>query len=71
VAVNGEYDEGYNLTAPPELVVVDAKGRLATATTPEGSLDYPTAVAFGGSGTVYLLNGSYFNGTPSLVAFTR
>jgi sugar lactone lactonase YvrE len=71
VVVNGQYDEGYNLTAPPALVVVDAKGRLATATTPEGSLDYPTAIVFGDDSTVFVSNGSYMFGTPSLVALTR
>jgi hypothetical protein len=38
--------------------------------TAEGSLDYPTAVVLGQAGTVYVANGSYFLGTPSVVALT-
>lgn len=76
VAVCGTYDDSDPflwppvMVTPPEIVVVHANGGVSTVATPDDSLDYPTAVAFGGSGTVYLLNGSYFNGTPSLVAFT-
>jgi hypothetical protein len=47
---------------------VDAKGHRTAVTTPEGSLDYPTRVAFGGDGAVFVSNGSYVNGTPSVVA---
>ncbi len=52
-------------------MVVDAKGRVAAAATPEGSLDYPTAVVFGDEGTQFVSNGSYVLGTPSVVALTR
>jgi sugar lactone lactonase YvrE len=72
VAVSGTYDDVDGTTVtPPAVVVVHAHGRVSTVVTPDGSLDYPTAVAFGGPGTVYLLNGSYLNGAPNLVAFTR
>jgi len=51
------------------LVVVATDGSLRTATTPAGSLDYPTQPTVLG-GTVYVSNGSYVNGTPNLTAFT-
>jgi hypothetical protein len=77
VAVCGTYDESDPLlwpptmVTPPEIVVVHANGDVSTVATPDGSLDYPTAVTFGGSGKVLLLNGSYFNGAPNVVALTR
>ncbi len=72
VAVSGTYNDSDGTTLmPPAVVVVHANGRVSTVTTPDESLDYPTAVAFGGPGTVYLLNGSYLKGEPALVAFTR
>jgi sugar lactone lactonase YvrE len=65
VAVCGTYDE------PGQIVVVHANGDVSTVAALDESMDYPTALAFGGAGTVYLLNGSYFNGTPNVVAFTE
>ena len=38
--------------------MVDANGDVSTVLDTRESLDYPTAVAFGGAGTVYVLNGS-------------
>ena len=77
VAVCGTYDDSDPLlwpplmVTPPEVVVVHANGGVSTVATPDDSLDYPTAVAFGDRGTLYVLNGSYFDGAPNLVAFTR
>ena len=52
------------------IAVVTPAGRVSIAATPAESLDYPTEAVFDGQGTVYVANGSYFYGTPSLVAFT-
>ena len=71
LAINGQYDEGYNLAVLPTLVVVDAKGHLTTAATPTDSLDYPTAVVLGRHRMLFVSNGSFMNGTPNVVALTR
>jgi sugar lactone lactonase YvrE len=71
VAVSGQHDYSTwppGITVPPEIAVVTPNGRIATAGTPEGSLDYPTAVVLGRNGTVYVANGSYFLGAPNVVA---
>ncbi len=74
VAVSGTYDDTKwppETLTPAAVVVMHANGRVAAVDTPDGSLDYPTAVAFGDPGTVFVLNGSYFAFQPSLVALTR
>lgn len=53
------------------LVIVSRFGHVRTAKTPAGALDYPTQAVIGCRGTVYVANGSYFNGTPNVVALTR
>ena len=53
------------------LVVLEPNGRLTLATTPVGALQYPTQAIIGADGTVYVANGSFFDGTPSVVALTR
>jgi sugar lactone lactonase YvrE len=73
VAVSGQHDFSTwppGITVPPQIAVVSPNGRIASAVTAEGSLDYPTAVVLGQEGTVYVANGSYFLGTPSVVALT-
>jgi sugar lactone lactonase YvrE len=77
VAVSGTYDDSDPeiwpppTLIPPEIVVVGTYGSVSTIATPDESLDYPTAVAFGDRGAVFVLNGSYFNFQPNLVALTR
>ena len=68
VATNGQYDEEYDLVVPPALVVVDREHGVTTVETPDGALDYPTALAFGSRGRVYVANGSFVNGAPGVVA---
>jgi sugar lactone lactonase YvrE len=70
VAINGQYDEDYNLAELPTLVVVDAKGHPTTAATPADSLDYPTAVVVGRQRTLFVSNGSFMNGSPNVVALS-
>lgn len=53
------------------LVMVQRDGGIVVANTPADSLDYPTQPVIGRNGTVFVLNGSYLEGTPSLVAFSR
>ena len=56
-------------TGSGALVVIDG-GHVRTVATPIGSLDYPTqAVPFGDG--VAVVNGSYVNGTPSVVKLTH
>lgn len=53
------------------LVMVRWDGGIVVANTPADSLDYPTQPVIGGNGTVFVTNGSYWYGMPSLVAFSR
>ena len=56
---------------PPAMVVVGAKGHVRPSTTPRSrwTTRRPSPSVTAGRST--LLNGSYLNGTPNLVAFTR
>jgi sugar lactone lactonase YvrE len=60
-----------NASGEGSLVMVRHDGSLVVASTPANSLDYPTQAVIGCTGTVFVTNGSYNNGTPSLVAFSR
>ncbi|MFZ0529453.1 MAG: hypothetical protein WAL91_02820 [Propionicimonas sp.] len=52
------------------LVVINRRGRVSTVPTPANALDYPTQpVRLGG--VVYVANGAYVSGTPSVVRFAR
>jgi sugar lactone lactonase YvrE len=52
------------------LVVIDSGGHINTIATPPQSLDYPTQpVPLGGA--VFVTNGSFVNGTPTVVKFTH
>jgi sugar lactone lactonase YvrE len=53
------------------LVVVGRDGHVTVANTAPDSLDYPTQAIIGANRTVFVTNGSYFNGMPTVVAFTR
>lgn len=65
VTVNGPADTGGSL------VTLSRSGRLSPVAVPEGVLDYPTQAVVDCRGAVYVVNGSYVNGTPSLVVLTR
>jgi sugar lactone lactonase YvrE len=52
------------------LLVVSPAGHVRVAPTPPGSLDFPTQAVVGPRGTVYVVNGSYYAGTPNVTAFT-
>ena len=56
---------------PGRIVTIDQMGAVSPALTQEGSLDYPTQVLPGFDGAVLVVNGSFMNGTPSVVALTR
>jgi hypothetical protein len=74
VAVSGQHDFSTwppGITVAPQIAVVSPNGRIASTVAPDGSLDYPTAVVLGHDGRVYVANGSYFLGTPNVVALTR
>jgi hypothetical protein len=71
VAVNGEVDWTNWEVLDPGIVSIDKAGAVTPAPTPEGSLDYPTHALPGPDGSLLVLNGSFTNGTPNLVAFTR
>ena len=65
VTVNGGGD------GSGSIVVVSPHGYVKAAGTPVGSLDYPTQAVIDCHGTVYVSNGSYWYGTPNVVALTR
>lgn len=69
VAVNGEVDwESWSVVDPGRIVVVSKSGEVTQAQTPEGSLDYPTALVIGDHGSVYVSNGSFLYGEPTVGA---
>lgn len=71
ITVNPRVDwAGAGQIGDGHLVVVTPSGQVSVAAAPSGSLDYPTQAVFDGHGTVYVANGSYYYGTPGLVAFT-
>jgi sugar lactone lactonase YvrE len=53
------------------LVMIQRDGTIVVANTPADSLDYPTQPVIGNHAQVFVTNGSYNNGTPTLVAFSR
>ena len=53
------------------IIMIRHGGVVVVARTPTRALDYPTQPLVGRGGALYVLNGSYNNGTPSLVLLTR
>lgn len=70
VTVNPTVDwESWTQDGEGSLALVGHRGGVRFAATPVGSLDYPTQVVIM-SGTAYVVNGSFVNGTPTIAAFT-
>jgi sugar lactone lactonase YvrE len=70
-ATNGTIDWAhFTMLDPGRVAMVDTQGVVMSAPTPAESLDYPTQVLPGQAGSLFVLNGSFVNGAPSLVAFT-